>query len=128
MTALAAPAATRAPAAPPTDPVPPAVEPAHRRAARYAWALLLARIYEGFPLLCPKCGGEMRIIAFITDAPTVRDLLTHLGEPITPPTIAPARGPPRWEEAAAALIDAIPPEDASAPPQPAFEFDQRIAW
>ncbi len=75
-----------------------------------------------------KCGGEMRIIAFITDAPTVRDLLTHLGEPITPPTIAPARGPPLWEEAAAALIDSIPPEDAPAPPQPAYEFDQRIAW
>lgn len=34
-------------------------EPAHRQAARYVWALLLARIYEALPLLCPKCGGEM---------------------------------------------------------------------
>ena len=42
-------------------------EPAHRQAARYVWALLLARIYEALPLLCPKCGGEMKIIAFITD-------------------------------------------------------------
>ena len=33
----------------------------------------------------------MRIIAFITDGPTVRDILVHLGEPITPPTVAPAR-------------------------------------
>ena len=39
-------------------------EPAHRRAARYAWALLLARIYEAFPVVCPLCGGEVRIIAF----------------------------------------------------------------
>jgi hypothetical protein len=35
----------------------------------------------------------MRIIAFITDGPTVRDILGHLGEPTTPPRIAPARGP-----------------------------------
>lgn len=48
-------------------------EPAHRKAARYVWALLLARIYdrrkslwdEVLPLICPKCGGDMRIIAFM---------------------------------------------------------------
>ena len=33
----------------------------------------------------------MRIIAFITDGPTVRDILGHLGEPTAPPRIAPAR-------------------------------------
>ncbi len=33
----------------------------------------------------------MRIIAFSTDGPTVRDLLGHLGEPTAPPRIAPAR-------------------------------------
>ncbi len=27
------------------------------------WAMLLARIYEINPLVCPRCGGEMRIIA-----------------------------------------------------------------
>nr|MBA3507079.1 transposase [Betaproteobacteria bacterium] len=37
---------------PPAPNPEPAAEPAHRRAARYAWALLLARIYEVFPLLC----------------------------------------------------------------------------
>ena len=72
-------------------------EPLHRRAARYAWALLLARIYEVFPLLCPKCGAEMRIIAFITEAPAVRQILAHLGEATSPPPLAPARGPPLWE-------------------------------
>ncbi len=98
------------------------------RPTHYAWGLLLARIYEAFTLLCPKCGSAMRIIAFITDAPTVREILIHLGEPITPPTIAPARGPPLWEAAAASLIDAIPPEVPSTPPQPAYDVDQRIAW
>jgi hypothetical protein len=85
--------------APPAANAEPAAEPAHRRAARYAWALLLARIYEVFPLVCPLCGAEVRIIAFITEAPTVRDILAHLGEPTAPPRIAPARGPPIWEAA-----------------------------
>jgi len=58
---------------------------------------LLARIYEVRPLLCPLCGAEMRIIAFITDGPTVRDILGHLGERAAPPRIAPPRGPPLWE-------------------------------
>ena len=37
--------------------------------ARFAWALLLARIYEYLPLFCPQCGGDMRIIAFIDEPP-----------------------------------------------------------
>jgi len=48
-----------------------------------------------FPLVCPLGGAEMSIIAFITDGPTVRDILVHLGEPAAPPRIAPARGRPR---------------------------------
>jgi hypothetical protein len=120
VTALALAATTSPPAANPQ----PAAEPAPRRAARYAWALLLARIYEVFPLRCSLCGGEMRIIAFITDAPTVRDILAHLGEPITPPTVAPARGPPLWEMPPAGQR-AIDPQAQRAPD---YEFDQRVAW
>ena len=33
--------------------------------SRWLWALLLTRLYEVLPLLCPQCGGEVRIIAFI---------------------------------------------------------------
>jgi hypothetical protein len=58
--------------------------------------LLLARIYEVFPLRCSNCGGAMCILAFITDTPTMRDILAHLGEPTAPPRIAPARGLPLW--------------------------------
>jgi len=36
------------------------------RKARYLSAVLLARIYEAFPLTCPNCASEMRIIAFVT--------------------------------------------------------------
>jgi hypothetical protein len=77
--------------------------------ARYAWALLLARIDEVFPLVCPRCGGEMRIIAFITDACVVREILSHVGEPTSPPPIAPARRPPLWEITDAAQGEFVPP-------------------
>jgi len=53
----------------------------HRQAARYVWALLLARIYEVLPLTCPQCGGAMKIIAFITEAVVMREILGHLREP-----------------------------------------------
>lgn len=113
------------PTAPPVAPPErPATEPAHRRAARYAWSLLLARIDEVFPLGCPRCGADMRIVAFITDGPTVRDILAHLGEPTAPPRIAPARGPSLWD-----LPDAgANGGDLHAHPAPEYEFDQRLVW
>jgi hypothetical protein len=71
----------------------------------------------------------MRIIAFITDAGTVRKILDHLGEPTQSPKIAPARGPPLWEVATASeLADKRAEWDMTAPPAPEFEFDQSIAW
>jgi len=70
----------------------------------------------------------MRILAFVTAPTTVRDILGYLGEPITPPTIAPARGPPLWAALDDAASDAFPPADTFAPPDTAFVFDQRIAW
>ena len=61
------------------------VAPERASAARYLWAALMARIYEVFPLLCPQCGGQMNLIAFITDGPEVRKTLTHIGaEPEAP--------------------------------------------
>ena len=42
-------------------------------------------IYEVFPLRCPQCGGQMNLIAFITDGPEVCKILTQIGaEPETP--------------------------------------------
>jgi hypothetical protein len=104
-------------------------EPRLRTAARYLWAMLLARIYEAFPLACPICHAEMRIIAFINEAVTVKKILDHIGESSQPPRIAPARGPPLWEAAAGAEQAGNDPQwDSSAQPAPEIEFDQRIAW
>jgi len=65
----------------------------------------------------------MRIIAFIADGPTVRDILGHRGEPTAPPSIASARGPPLW---AAAGAEHDPAADPLLQSGPAFEFDQRL--
>jgi hypothetical protein len=67
----------------------------------------------------------MRIIAFITDGPTVRDILDPLGEPTAPARIAPAQGPPLREQADAEHDRAA---DPLLQPAPAFEFDQRLSW
>jgi hypothetical protein len=104
-------------------------EPLNRAASHYLWAMLLARIYEAFPLVCPICHAQMRIISFITDASAVRKILDHIGESAQPPKIAPARGPPLWEAAMVSGKAGNDPQwDMSAQPAPDFEFDQRIAW
>ena len=33
---------------------------------------------SGSPMLCPRCGSEMKLIALITDPPEVRRILRHL--------------------------------------------------
>jgi len=96
----------------------------HRQAARYVWALLLARIYEVLPLTCPQCGGAMKIIAFITETVVMREILGHMREPKSPPRLMPARGPPLWEMPGSEPAEA----DPRAQPMPHDEFDQRIAW
>ena len=68
-------------------------------------------------------GADMRIIAFITETAPMRRILNHIGEPAEPPRIAPARGPPAWEDPPA---DALPDWDALAQPQPEYVFGQRV--
>jgi len=71
----------------------------HHDTSRIAWAKLLARVGEEFPVVCPNCGGNIRLISFITDPGPIRKILTHLGEPLDPQRVSPARGPPvEWAE------------------------------
>jgi hypothetical protein len=39
-------------------------------------------------------GCDIRLVAFITEPGPIRKILTHLGEPLAPPPVSPARGPP----------------------------------
>jgi hypothetical protein len=71
--------------------------PGPRRPASRSWAMLLARIYENRPLQCLRCGGPMRIIAFILEREAIDRILRHIGEETEPPRVLPARGPPQGE-------------------------------
>ena len=51
------------------------------------WARLLKRVFEIDLEHCPNCGGELKIIPAILEAPVIECILTHLG--------LAARAPPR---------------------------------
>jgi hypothetical protein len=53
----------------------------------------MAGVGEGFPLECPNYSGHIPLIASITEPGPIRKVLTHLGGPLEPPPLAPARGP-----------------------------------
>jgi hypothetical protein len=48
-------------------------------AAKRAWARLIKQAYEVDPLVCPRCAGAMRIIAFLEQPDVIAKILTHLG-------------------------------------------------
>ena len=68
----------------------------------------------------------MRIIAFIDEGPVIRKILGRLGEPISAPSLAPARGPPLWDVLVAGPVERE--TDPQAQPAPDYQFDQRVAW
>ena len=95
----------------------------------------------------------MRLIGFITEPATVRQILAHVGEPTTALAIAPSRSPPVEADAqqliAPEAVEAVPelefdqtakltaeagdnqwtsPVDADAEPVPELEFDQTLGW
>ena len=91
--------------------------------ARIRWAVLLARIYGVLPLLCLGCGGQMKILAFLTNPPIVSAILLHLDLPHLPPPLSPARGPPQGDF----LLDQTSGFDPAEPePVPESFFDQSL--
>jgi hypothetical protein len=48
------------------------------RIPRRGWAAMIRKVYEVDPLLCTKCGGKMRVIAFITEFSVVDRIINHL--------------------------------------------------
>jgi hypothetical protein len=64
-----------------------------KRACNRSWASLIKRIFEIDPLVCDKCGSDMKIIAFITKEHEIVRLLEHLQIPKFKPAKA-MRSPP----------------------------------
>ena len=63
---------------------------ANPKRKKMSWAQLLARTF-GIDTRHCTCGGELKVIAAILDTSVIRKILTHLGLPVEPPDIAPAR-------------------------------------
>ena len=68
-------------------------KPRSHDTSRIAWAKLMARAGEEFPLACPTCGGDIRLIAFrlLSECETIPGLRT-LGNPRLLRTSCPRTG------------------------------------
>jgi len=42
------------------------------------WAAMIRKVYEVDPMVCPKRGGTMKVVAFITDYAAVDRIIDHL--------------------------------------------------
>lgn len=96
---------------------PETVEPRPRRVVSQRWRELIRRIYEVDPLRCP-CGGELRVIALVTERAVVEAILRHLG--LWPPPERPPRSPRARPSPA--------PAPAPAPASAEDEDSQVPAW
>jgi hypothetical protein len=57
---------------------------------RYGWAELLQRVFLVDVLVCPYCGGRLRILCAIIPLDAIIKILECLGLPSRPPPISPA--------------------------------------
>ncbi len=61
--------------------------------SRASWARLIRRIYEVDPLLCPRCQGQLELLAVLVDPTVVGAILRHLDVSEQPRSVH-ARDPP----------------------------------
>jgi hypothetical protein len=54
------------------------IEEESRKIPCRGWAAMIRKVYEVDPLVCPECGGRMKIIAFITDYSVLDRIINHL--------------------------------------------------
>jgi len=54
------------------------VEDEPRRLPSKGWAEMIGKVYEVDPMVCPHCGGRMKIITFLTDYAVVDRIIDHL--------------------------------------------------
>ncbi|NLX99208.1 MAG: hypothetical protein GXY83_23980 [Rhodopirellula sp.] len=66
-----------------------------RSRSSQTWAMLIKRVYEVDPLACSRCGGRMKVIAFVEppQQEVIEKILRHCG--LWDPS--PPRGPPAGE-------------------------------
>ena len=62
------------------DSPPPAAPGSAEALRRQAWARLIRKVFEVDPLVCPRCGVEMEVVAWITKPSVVDAILRHRRE------------------------------------------------
>jgi hypothetical protein len=67
-------------------------EPDKKRRSSASWARLIAKVFHADPLTCRKCGGKLKIVAYLHDLVAIKQVLAHLGfspreEPKPPPAV-----------------------------------------
>jgi hypothetical protein len=62
---------------------------------------LIAKVYDVDPLTCRKCGGKLKVIAYLHDQTAVHKILDHLG--LSPPEEP--KPPPRTREVVPVPVD-----------------------
>lgn len=90
---------------------------------RIPWAELLKRTWNADVLSCPRCHGQLKIIAFITELALVHKILAHLRLPTELPEPLPARLPPQLQldlELGDQQADCCEPDDRSPSPRTAL--------
>jgi len=48
-----------------------------------SWARLIAKVFQVDPLVCRRCAGPLKVVAYITDSLAIRQILEHLD--LSPP-------------------------------------------
>lgn len=69
-----------------------------RSAYRLDWAALLKRVFAVDVMVCSRCDGPMKVIAFLEEPTVVKGILTHLGLPAEPLPARNAQAPPTTVE------------------------------
>jgi hypothetical protein len=82
------------------------VEEELRRIPSKGWAAIIRKVYEVDPMLCPKCGGAMKVVAFLTEHAVVDRIINHLKL-----TFVAERPPPPRVAYQEYLMDVDPPVD-----------------
>jgi hypothetical protein len=48
------------------------------RVPSHGWAEMMRKVYEADPMICPRCGGRMKVVAFLTKQAVVDRIISHL--------------------------------------------------
>jgi hypothetical protein len=72
-------------------------KPPNHRSGYRPWRELLMRSFKIDIQRCQSCGGRMKLRALLMTTASIERYLRCLGEPVDPPTLAPARDPPYFK-------------------------------